>query len=573
MMTMTMKTVPGAALALLFAAAVHGQDAPLIKPPVYWFHTMNNTNNDDTTPKVVQRMERAAKAGYTGIAYHDGRITMQQFQTPEYKARVAKFRQKVTDLKLTLAVSLAPMGYGDEILMNDMNMAEGMPVRGATFIVRGGKLVPHDPDVRLVNGSLDEWKNGKAVGWEIDDVGKASFRDEQTKSEGTSSVRMEDIKAKSEFGRTRLIQRIKVKPYHNYAISLMMKTDKSKNTDVRIMALDKHPLNWANLPIEETMDWKRIGVSFNSLEASEVGIYIGTWGGRTGSIWFDDVRIEPAGFINVIRRPTLPLTVTSEDGKTTFAEGKDFSAVADPKFTPCVSGWHEQPTVTIPDGSRLTEGQKVLASYHHAMTNVQVNNTPVCMSYEKVYEDTRHAITFARDHFKPDVYFLAHDEIRQCGYDDDCAKRNLTPGQILADNIKRCVQMVEEIDPGKPVVVWSDMFDPHHLAAKTEEDGTPFHHFLVKGDGPWWESWKGMPKQLGVVNWNNGNVKSAKFFDGEGHQQILSHSDPKGIAKWIDETKGKHLAGVMYTTWDNEWAPLETYIEAAKSRLEPNAQR
>jgi hypothetical protein len=238
-----------------------------------------------------------------------------------------------------------------------------------------------------------------------------------------------------------------------------------------------------------------------------------------------------------------------------------------------VTGWHDQPTVTIPAGSKLKEGQVVLASYHHAMTNLQVNNTPVCMSCEKVYDDIRHAITFTRDHLHPDVYFLAHDEIRQCGYDDDCAKRNLTPGQILADNIKRCVKMVEEIDPGKSVVVWSDMFDPHHLAAKTEEDGSPFYHFLAKGAGPWWESWKGMPKELGVVNWNNGNVKSSQFFDGEGRQQVLSHSSPEGIGKWLDETKGKHIAGVMYTTWDDNWAPLEKYIEEAKKRLEPKSKR
>ncbi|MBA3708586.1 MAG: hypothetical protein H0W83_07195 [Planctomycetes bacterium] len=569
-----MKSLACAWLLLLTAISAGAQDAPLMKEPVYWVHRMNNTNNDETTAKTYALMERAAKAGYTGIAYHDGRLVMRQFQTPQYMAKLGKFREKATELKLTIAASLAAIGYGDEFLMNDLNLAEGMPVRKATFIVKDGKLVPHDPDLRLLNGGFEDWTGAAPAKWEIDDLGTAAFKDDLVKAEGAFSVRTEGIKAKSEHGRTRQFQRIKVAPFHNYSVTVMVKTDKCTNRDIRIMGLDTYALNWTGLPIEETMDWTRIGITFNSLEANEVGIYMGTWDGGAGTMWWDDVRIEPAGFINVIRRDSLPLTVTSEDGTATYDEGKDFAKVADPLFTPCLSGWHAQPSVPIPAGSRLKEGQKVLVSYHHAMTNLQENNTPVCMSCPKVYDEIRHSIQFAKDNLHPDVYFLAHDEIRQCGYDDDCAKRKLTPGQILADNIAKCVKMVEEIDPGKPVVVWSDMFDPNHLAAKTEEDGkTPFHHFLVKGDGPWWESWKGMPKQLGVVNWNNGNVKSSQFFDGEGHQQVLSHSSVEGIVKWLDETKGKHIAGVMYTTWEDDYSPLEKYIDAVKQWQAKNPQR
>ena len=59
---------------------------------------------------------------------------------------------------------------------------------------------------------------------------------------------------------------------------------------------------------------------------------VGVWAGKTGKIWFDDVKVQPGGFVNILRRQSTPLVVTSEDGKTTYAEEKDFAKVADPKL-------------------------------------------------------------------------------------------------------------------------------------------------------------------------------------------------------------------------------------------------
>jgi hypothetical protein len=199
------------------------------------------------------------------------------------------------------------------------------------------------------------------------------------------------------------------------------------------------------------------------------------------------------------------------------------------------------------------------------MNGPTTNNTAVCMSEPLNYDQVRKEVTFCKTFLQPEIYFMQHDEIRLCGFCDTCAKRNLTCGQILADNIAKCVKIVEEIDPGKPVVVWSDHFDPFHNAKQKEDDGSPFIMYLDKGDGPWWEAWKGMPKQLGVVNWNNGHVKSAKFFDGENHQQILSHENSAKLIQWLDETKDcSRIAGIMYTTWNDDFAPIESYIKAAK---------
>jgi hypothetical protein len=366
---------------------------------------------------------------------------------------------------------------------------------------------------------------------------------------------------KGEFKRSRLIQRVKVAPWRNYHLSALVKMQDCTNQDIRIMGLGKFPLNWTPLPIEKTMAWTRLDVTFNSLDNEEVGLYLGSWAGREGSMWWDDVRLEPAGFINIIRRDSLPLTIIGEDG-TAYVEGEDFDRVVDLGLKAIVSAWHQPPAVTIPAGSRLKEGQRVRASFHHAATNLTTNNSPICMSEPKTYDEIRISVRFLAEHLHPDAYFFAHDEIRQCGWDDTCAKRGLTCGQILADNIARCVAIVEEVDPGKPMVVWSDLFDPFHNAKKSEGDA-PYRMFLCKGEAPWWESWKGMPKRLGVVNWNNGNVDSARFFAGEAHPQILSHVDPAKLKAWLEATADQPgIVGAMYTTWTDDWKPLEAYAEA-----------
>ncbi|HYF51978.1 MAG TPA: hypothetical protein VEJ63_21395 [Planctomycetota bacterium] len=560
---------------LLLGVSVCAAEAPLLKPPEYWFHVMSNTNNDEhMNNKVYPLMERAAKAGYTTISYYDGRFSMKEFQTPEYIERVKKFRTRATEMKLKIAAGICAWGYGEEMIRDNPNLMEGMPARNVEFIVKNGKLIPHDPDVKLLNGNLEEWKaENQPAGWNVDDVGKVSFKDETAKHEGKASLRMQDV-VNGEYKRTRLIQQIKVKPWHNYAVTCMMKTENCKNQDIRIMAIGNIPLNWTPLPIQETMDWTRIGMIFNSQEFTQVSLYLGTWNGKRGKMWYDDIQIAPAGFANIIRRDAYPLTITSLDGKTVYEEGKDFAKVVDPKLGSRVSPWHESPEISIPAGSRLKEGDKVLASFHHGMTCLTTNNTAVCMSEPLAYEQTRKEVTFIKTHVKPDIYFMQHDEIRFANFCDQCQKRKMTCGQLLADNIAKCVKIVEEIDPGKPIVVWSDMVDPHHNAKQKEDDGAPHTMFLCRGEGPWWEAWKGMPKQLGIVNWNNGHVKSVKFFDGEGHQQILSHCDTGALMKWLNETKDcSRIAGIMYTTWDDNWGPLEAYVKAAKEWFEKNPRK
>ena len=53
------------------------------------------------------------------------------------------------------------------------------------------------------------------------------------------------------------------------------------------------------------------------------------------------------------------------------------------------------------------------------------------------------------------------------GWDESCKRSGKTPGQLLAENVSRCADLIRREDAGKPIYVWSDMFDPFHNAGKS----------------------------------------------------------------------------------------------------------
>ena len=146
------------------------------------------------------------------------------------------------------------------------------------------------------------------------------------------------------------------------------------------------------------------------------------------------------------------------------------------------------------------------------------------------------------------------------------------PGQILADCVKKCTQIVKKVDPGKGIIVWNDMFDKYHNASPTARN-----YYLVKGKGPWAGSWEGVASDVGVANWAKNKLDSLKFFADRGNQQILAgyyDSDPKNIVAWLKTASGvKNVVGVVYTTWQGDYSNLEKFIDYVNKFEEENAAK
>jgi len=557
------------ALAWSVVAASESAAAPLEDRCVYLPTNLLVDKNIDDGLAILRR---ASQAGYNGVVLADSKF-MRWDQLPKrYATNVDRFRQAIRSLKLKCIACVCPIGYSNELLSRDPNLAEGLPARDVPFVARDGKLVGADDAVRIVNGGFEQSKRNVPAGWSfVDQPGKISFIDSEVKCEGRCSLRMEDIGLHDPaHGNGRVCQKIAVRPFHYYHVAVTVKTENFETpgqVHVSVIAPGGTMLNYCEPRIERTQPWKQVDITFNSLEFSEVVLYLGVWGGRRGKIWWDDVRIEPAGLVNVVRRDGAPLRATSADGQTAYVEGRDFQGAADPKLGTVpyrgeFSVWHEPPVMTLPADTRIRSGDKVLMSYYHTAIIYQ-GQVMCCMAEPKVYEILRWQIQQVHRHLAPDGYFFEHDEIRVQGWDESCRNTGKTPGELLSENVRKCVELVRAEDAGKPIYVWSDMFDPYHNARKSGR------YYLVKGDGPWFGSWKGLDKDVVIVNWNSAPAHrgdSLRHFSGLGQRQILAgyYDGPvDAIRGWLkDSQQAPGVIGVMYTTWRHQYADLERFAAA-----------
>ena len=89
-------------------------------------------------------LDRAAKAGYNGVVLTDSKF-LRWDQLPErYVQNVSRVRQACRDNKLACIACVCPIGYANDLLSRDPNLAEGLPVVDALFAAQGGRLIPAD---------------------------------------------------------------------------------------------------------------------------------------------------------------------------------------------------------------------------------------------------------------------------------------------------------------------------------------------------------------------------------------------------------------------------------------------
>ncbi|MBX7131615.1 MAG: hypothetical protein K1X67_02940 [Fimbriimonadaceae bacterium] len=535
-----------------------------------WIYLSTNLLVDKNVDDGLALIARARKAGYNGVLLSDSKFMRWDMLDERYARNVERFRKGVRDAKFELVVCVAPIGYSNDLLSRDPNLAEGLPVENAPFRVTDDrKLVPISDSTTLKNGGFEAATGDSPPGWDwVDQPGKTCFIDRSQNSEGQCSLRMDSPgRTNPESGNARANQKLKVKPFRNLHLAVDVKTqgfETPGNVNITILGKDGRSLQHRSLPVERTMAWKTIDVTFNTLDNTEVLLYLGVWGGKNGSIWWDNVRLEPAGLVNLVRRSGAPLKVTTKDGMP-LKEGTDFDEARDPKmgnvqWSGDYDVWHTPPTWTVPTGSSLKPGDEVLVSYFHTAL-IYDGQASVCFAEPKVDEIVKWQVEQVKKHLSPDGYMLSHDEIRMGGWDASCLATKKAPGEMLADNVRKCAAICRKADPGKTVYTWSDMFDPFHNAL----DKGPY--YLVKGDGPWKNSWLGLDKDIVILNWNMGasRKKAAEFFAGRGHRQILAgYYDGGGapIPAWSADVPGGPL-GVMYTTWGNNWKDLEDFAKQA----------
>jgi hypothetical protein len=531
-----------------------------------WLWVMSNLMVNAEADRVVGLIERGAKDGYNGLVLADYKMNLLDQVQPNYFPNAKRVLEAAKEANIEVIPSIIPIGYSNGLLMHDTNLAEGMPVVNAPFVVKGREArLSHDPSLNFSAGDMETSRGDAILGFGYqDEPGKASFADREIKHSGKTSLRIE-----SSPGNVRLIQGIKIRPHASYRLSAWIKTQRwTTPGNFRLMAIgagDKgKQLSFHEGGLESTQEWKLSEVVFNSQDFDGATIYAGIYGGGSGKLWIDDLRIEEVGLLNVLRRGGCPLVVTSDDGKTTYEEGRDFEPVSDSKLgqIPYAGEYdfqHDAPPITLTARSRIRDGDHLRVSWYHPVATLS-NQIMCCVSEPKVYELLRDQVRRVNAVYKPKTVMMSHDEIRVMNWCGLCRSRKLTPGQMLADNVKRCAAIVNSEIPGAEALVWSDMFDPFHNAVDD--------YYLVNGTLK--GSWEGLAPEVGIMNWNGGKAKeSLRFFADRGHKQVIAGfydvSNLSGFTNWDAARKGvPRVDGFMYTTWGQNYGLMGEYGKAIK---------
>jgi hypothetical protein len=519
-----------------------GSPTILAASPELWLYCSRNLWVDKNIDDLESGCSRAAKAGYTHVLLTDSKFAKLDDMDARYFRNVERVKKLAAGLRLEIIPALFPIGYSNDLLWHDPNLIEALPVRAALFVVENGaaRLQP-DPPVALKGGDFSDLK---LWNWKDDSV-----------VADNGAIRVTDPKGAN----ARIVQKLMLRPFRQYHLSVRVRTRDFRGTpEVKVLAGD-HTLNFNHLGAKPTQDWTTHHVVFNSLDHTEASLYLGCWGGGTGSLWFDDANLEEVGLLNLVRRNGAPLIVKIENGRT-LVEGEDFQKLADPHmgnkpWNGAYDIWHDPPVIktSLPDGTRLR------VSYYHVAT-VYDDQAMICPSEPKTLELLREQARRMHAAWGAKGYMMSHDEIRVLNWCDACQRRHLDAGALLADNAKTCIQILREVNPGGKIYVWSDMFDPHHNAHKD--------YYLVRGDLS--GSWEGLDKDVIIVNWNFGKRdQSLNWFADRGHHQLLAgyyDAGPDQIRAWLDS--GKSVSGVlgaMYTTWQNKYDDLEQFAAAVRS--------
>lgn len=548
---------------------VHIHDYPDI--PTRWVFSQHNLRGNGAITTLRGLADTMAACKLNGLQQNDFKYSILSEQPAHYFDSARALESLTRERNIALIPGVAPIGWSAGLLWRDPNLAEGFPAT-ADYIATSdtARIVPDDR-VTLPNGGFESVDgNERFTGWSFYDDNAAI--DRTVYRSGSASARCENFTAQNSAGNSRFSRRLECRPYRHYLMTAWVRAQNLSADEVRLLAIgidssgQTHPLTFTAFSIPATTtDWTRLEVRFNTLHYTSMQVYAGVWGGKGGVIWWDDVAIVDAGLANILRRKGTPLHVRGSDNGTEYIEGVDFATVVDSLM---LAGrgdygpYHAPPALRRLPSGRISEGERLAVSFFHPLTTVADRNgngsVMVCVSEEKLYDLLRDQISDVGNIYwqqNPKRFFLGHDEIRSLNRDSSCLRREMSAAGILADNLSRCIELVDSISPGAETYVWSDMFDSLHNAVPD--------YYLVRGDLS--GDWDLLRRKPIIVNWNGGKKEaSMDFFRRHGFTQITSpyydSRDTRNIRAWrIAMERRPTVTGMMYTTWSSDYSQLRPF--------------
>lgn len=524
--------------AILFFACILSQLCSA-KVTQFWLYKSVNLLVDANIPEVLALIQRAKACGVTHLLLTDSKFSRLAEMDERYFKNAGAVKKAAQAAGISIIPAVCPVGYSNDLLHADPNLIEALPVRNAPMVVKDGAahLVSND-STRIKGGVMSDLKL-----W--------GFRDDSVEPrDGSAYVRNPSGK------NARLSQKVPLQPWRQYHFSVRVKTQEFHGTpEVKFLNPEGRALNYDYLKVQRTQNWTVHHAVFNSQDSTTATLYLGCWDGTTGELWWDDAILEEVAFLNLVRRDGAPLSIVTDDGKV-LEEGRDFDRLTDSllgtkPYAGCYTVWHEPPVLK----TKLPSGTRLRASWHHGVT-VHDDQACLCPSEPRSMALIKDQIERVNQLWEPPGFMMSHDEIRVWNQCAACRARNLSAGQLLADNVKACTRLIREVNPRARIYVWSDMFDPNHNARND--------YYLARGDFA--GAWEGLDKEVTIVPWYfEKRTESLAFFASRGHRQVIAgyyDSDPSGVVEWL-KAAGPHegVEAVMYTTWQYNYRDMETFFK------------
>jgi hypothetical protein len=536
---------------LALAAPLRGADA--LSDRLVWVFGWN-LEKDSDVPEVVRVLDAGGQHGCNGAVLSAGLDSLSQ-KSPDFFRRLEQVQQACERNHLELIPAFFSIGYGGGFLAHNPNLAEGLPVEDAPFVVRNGQGQLDDSrSVSLVNGGFEDFSGNRFKGFDFhDQPGEVSFVDTQIKHGGRASLRMENFSA-NPYGHGRVMQEVELQPSRCYRLKLWVKTEDLRPAGVfQMMALTDKDRDLAprKFDLPATSDWREISMLFNSLDSEKVRLYAGVWGGKAGKFWLDDWSLEEIGPVNVLHRPGTPVTVRSDDGASTYQEGVDYAPLGSSQ--PHVWRDTDDPApLKILTGGHIHDGDRLRVSWYHSMV-IYDSQITVCMAEPEIYDIFERETEALAQRLHPRRVMLNMDEVRMGGTCRACAGRDM--GELLGECVTKQAAILRRHIPEAQIYVWADMFDPNHNAHG--------NYYLVRGDFA--GSWRHVPKDLIMTIWGGEpSPKSVQFFAEQGFPMLLACyydadnlEEVKGWLKLARETPG--VRGLMYTPWEKKYSLLPEF--------------
>jgi len=546
-------------------------DAPRARaqPELWYWHHSYNINSENVNKSRVL-IDKAAASGYTGVVFWDSGLNY--LGNASWPAKNADFLRAAIEyanrkhLKIIAAPSL--YGYSNETLAANPNWAEAQRVIGAQFQVdRAGKrLLFKNSFPGLANSGFE---SGKRDWFSTGDAGIGV----NTIAHGgkTSGVIVDAP------GNARFRQKIPLQPWRQYHLRLFYRASKFHgNAMVSVYDsgnLEKVRFN-VTLQTAGDHDWTQADYTFNSQASTEGYLYFGVWGSSSGILWFDDVTLEETSLVYLVRRPGAPLKIYDPARPSrVYREGTDVKFIQDGRMVstnePFTDDYHQPSPVSLTEGTQLRPTQMVAIDYYAALPVPGTHGVSMCMTEPAALQWVRqNAGAINRILPRGAGMVLGYDEIRQMNSCATCRVKKFSAGQLLAWSVGETVKSYSSVARGRPLYIWSDMFDPKHNAHD--------NYFSVEGDLS--GGWTGVPSNVTVLNWNLDQLhQSLLWFSGRLAKQPVTHGQI--VAGYYDRGDGAAAAreelgaaagvpglqGLMYTTWDDDYSQLAPFAQTVRA--------